>query len=77
MYQCTFIPSAINSALRTEHLCSIWIWISLKMPEYSVKNTSQGTYSHMEHTYTVGNLCVEYRLKLAGYAANSRPVLSS
>jgi len=48
MYQCSLIPYAVCSALRTEHVRSLRIGISLKMAKYPVKSTSQSTYGRME-----------------------------
>jgi len=50
MYRCSFIPYAVCSALRTEHVRSLRIGISLRMAKYPVKSTSQSTYSRMERT---------------------------
>jgi len=43
MYRCSLIPYAVCSALRTEHVRSLRIGISLKMVKYPVKSTSQST----------------------------------
>jgi len=50
MYRCSLIPYAVFSALRTEHVYSLRIGISLKMEKYPVKSTSESTYGRMERT---------------------------
>jgi len=46
IYRCSLIP--VCSAVRTEHVRSLRIGISLKMAKYLVKSTSQSTYGRME-----------------------------
>jgi len=41
MYRCSLIPYAVCSALRTEHVRSLRIGISLKMAKYLLRNTCE------------------------------------
>lgn len=61
MYLCT-LPYAVCSALWTEHVLSLRIGTSLKMVEYPMKFTLQGTYSRMKRSFYDLNQFTEMNL---------------